>query len=212
MRNNDYPFISLTDITPVYGIISPNTASSQITPQVLKAQETDLEANLCANLVDAIEVQLKLNIKQWSASKTYAIGDKVFFDNSYYIATVISTNEAPPSNKWELFELMNFWHHYVKKYLISSTVKNYFPYLGMHATQWGLEQYNQEGFGQVTDKSRAQLLNAVTSDCGRYLNKLLVYGKSVNWTFDGIKYECQTECDTQKIRRGLNFRIIGANG
>ena len=212
MRNNDYAFISLTDITPIYGIISPNTASSQITPQILKAQETDLEAGLCANLVDAIEVQLKLNIKQWSASKTYAIGEKVFYDNNYYIATAISTNEAPPTAKWELHELMNFWHHYVKKFLISATVKNYFPYLGMHATQWGLEQYNQEGFGQVTDKARAQLLNAVTSDCGRYLTKIKTYGKSVNWTFDGIKYECSNECEVVNTKRGLNFRIIGANG
>lgn len=157
-------------------------------------------------------MELKLNIKQWSASKTYAIDDKVYYNNNYYIAIDSSTNEAPPDAKWDLFELMNFWHHYVKKFLIASAVKNYFPYLGMHATQWGLEQYNQEGFGQVTDKARAQLLNSVTSDCGRYLTKLKTYGKSVDWTFDGVKYECSNECELVNKRRGISFRIIGANG
>jgi hypothetical protein len=212
MRNNDYPFITIVDINTQYGFVSAHTFPSIINPFIIDTQESDLEANLCANLVDAIEVQLKLNIKQWSATKTYAIGDKVFFDNSYYIATSVSTNEAPPTNKWELFELMNFWHHYVKKFLISATVKNYFPFLGSNATQFGLEQYNQEGFQPVSDKTRAQILNAITSHSGRYLTKIKTYGKSVNWTFDGVKYECSNECEVVNTKRGLNFRIIGANG
>jgi hypothetical protein len=203
MINNDFAWIGLTDITPILPL-SPNTDEKEIKVYVLKAQEIDFANMVSENLFNAINEAVKGNIQQFKQGRTYQQDAKVFYNNAYYIAVEETTTNPEDPEFWTDYELMNFFYLYVKKWLATATVVRYLPFLGLHATQWGLEQYSQEGFGQVTDKRRGEMLNSYVSEASVYLSKMANELKRVNYTFDGVVYA--QPCN--KIQRKNPFTII----
>jgi hypothetical protein len=190
-------------VLPDYNI-SPNTPVDQFKTYVIQAQKFDFKNLVSDSLYSAINTAIAANVAQYRTGRTYATGDKVFYLNNYYTA-LQSTTEVPlGSTEWEAYELMNFVHHYVKKWLAGESVCRYLPFLGVNATQWGLEQYSQEGFGQVTDKRRGEMLNSYVSEASVYLSKMANELKRVNYTFDGVTYA--EPCN--KIQRKNPFTII----
>lgn len=174
MANILTTWISVSDIYPIFAVLSPNTPKLQIEQCVNDAELFDLPNILCESLITDIDTELQL---------------------------------SPPFDTRP--ELYSFYTLFVVNYLAGLTMSRYSPYLGIHATQWGMEQYNQEGFGQVTDKRRAEILNAIKSKTNAFEYKLTEYLKSVDNTLDGVVYSCNNPCKPQKHR--LSFSIIGQN-
>jgi hypothetical protein len=106
-------------------------------------------------------------------------------------------------------ELDEFFKMVVLPYISACTMVRYSPFLGLHATQWGLEQYVQEGFGAVTDKRRAELLNSFEGKKNVFEIKMLKYLSDHKYTFDGVVYKSNVKCGAKK--NTLSFSIIGAN-
>ena len=209
MFPNNKAWISVVDITPFFAVLSPNTPTAQIEQQVILAQTLDVKNELPKELIEDINNAILANPQQYRTNRTYVEGDKVFYNGVYYIALdAIAVNEAPPSADWGDYELMNFYNVYVKRWLAGCTMKRYMPYLGLHGTQWGLEQFQQEGFGQVSDKRRAELLNSIAGQTSAYENEMINYLNDVNWTLDGVVYERETLC--KQVKNKLPFSIIGA--
>ena len=209
MFPNNKAWITVTDIIPFFAVLSPNTPTAQIEQQVILAQTLDVKNGLPKALVTALNTAILANPQQYRTNKTYVEGDKVFYNAVYYIALdAISVNEAPPSADWANYELMNFYNVFVKRWLAGLTMKRYMPYLGLHGTQWGLEQFNQEGFGQVSDKRRAELLNSIAGQTSAYESEMINYLNDVNWTLDGVTYERDTLC--KQVQSKLPFTVIGA--
>lgn len=209
MFPNNKAWISVVDIIPFFAVLSENTPVKQIDAKVRLAQRLDLPNALPQTLITAINTAILANPQQYRTNKTYSLGDKVFYNAAYYIALdAISVNDAPPSDNWEDYELMNFYNTYVKPFLSGLTMKRYMPYLGLHATQWGVEQFNQEGFGTVSDKRRAELLNSIAGETSAYESEMINYLNDVNWTLDGVVYERDNLC--KKVQSKLPFTAIGA--
>jgi hypothetical protein len=207
--NNYTSWIGVVDIVPFFAVLSPNSPKEQVEQEVRTAQMLDLPVVFSAELIAALDTAIKANVQQYRSNKTYSDGDKVFYNNAYYIANdAIVAGDAPPSANWDNYELMNFFFNYVKPYLAALTMVRYMPYLGLHGTQWGIEQYNQEGFGQVSDKRRAELLNSIQGKCNAYENLMMVFANDENWTFDGVSYKVNTPCETRKKK--LSFTVLGA--
>ncbi len=200
--------VSINDIAQ-YFTISENTDVKQIKPSVIEAQEFELANALGKQLSTAISTAVAENPKQYNQGKTYQIGDKVFYNGTYYIATAITTALPTDVDDWDVYELMTFWAQFVKRYLCGAAMVRYLPYLGLHSTQFGLEQYNQEGFGTVSDKRRGELTNSVEGRTSAFLSAIQTEMKEKNYTFDNVVYEVGT-CET-RTKRKLNFKIIGAN-
>lgn len=208
MNNNDFAWIAVPDVTPLFAL-SPNTDANEFKRYVIEAQQIDLFNLIDANLYDALNSAVLANPAQWKPTKVYSSGDKVFYNNAYWIAnTTTVTGETPDSSTdWDAYELMNFYYSYVKKWLAGAAMVRYTPYHGLHITQWGLEQYNQEGFGQVTDKRRAEILNAIKGKTSVYQTKMFDALKAANNTFDGVVYS-DTKC--KATRKRLPFAALGA--
>jgi hypothetical protein len=204
MNNQDFAWIAVPDVTPLFAL-SPNTDAVEFRRYVIDAQQIDLFNLIDSTLYNAIDLAVKANPPQWK-QKSYNAGEKVFYNNAYYIANT-TTTDTPPSSDWDSYELMNFWYLYVKKWLAGAAMVRYAPYLGLHLTQWGLEQYNQEGFGQVTDKRRAEILNSIKGKTSVFQTKMFDALSDANNTFDGVTY-VNTNCRTK--RKKLPFTALGA--
>jgi hypothetical protein len=206
MNNNDFAWIAVPDIVPLFNL-SPNTEAQVIKPYIIEAQHFDLLNVIPETLYNALNIAIQENPTQWKINKTYQSGDKVFYSNRYYIANTTTTETPTNSTEWDDYELMNFYYSFVKKWLAGATMQRYLPYMGLHITQWGLEQYNQDGFGQVTDKRRGEISNAVKNKTDVYFDKMIKELNRVNYTFDSVVYAQQT-CKETKTQ--LPFSIIGA--
>ena len=204
MNNQDFAWIAVPDVTPLFRL-SINTPEYEFKREVIDAQQIDLFNLIDHTLYNAIDTAVKANPAQWK-QKSYNAGDKVFYDNAYYIANTTTTN-APPSSGWDNYELMNFYYLYVKKYLAGAAMVRYAPYLGLHLTQWGLEQYNQEGFGQVSDKRRGEIVNMIKSKTSVFQTKMFDALSEAKNTFDGVVYG-STSCKSK--RKTLPFAALGA--
>lgn len=204
MNNQDFAWIAVPDVTPLF-TLSPNTIADEFKRCVIDGQQIDLYNLIDSDLYNAIDTAVKANPAQWK-QKSYNAGEKVFYNNAYYIANNTTTN-APPSSDWDSYELMNFYYLYVKKWLAGAAMVRYAPYLGLHLTQWGLEQYNQEGFGQVSDKRRAEIVNAIKSKTSVFQTKMFDALSTANNTFDGVVYG-NTSCKSKRKR--LPFAALGA--
>lgn len=196
----------MPDVTPLF-VISPNTEATVFSPYVIEAQQIDLANLIDADLYNAIDLAVAANPPQWKVSKTYNAGEKIFYGNAYYIANTTTTDNPQSSTDWDVYELMTFYYLYVKKWLAGAAMTRYAPYHGLHITQWGLEQYNQEGFGQVSDKRRAEILNSIKGKTSVYQTKMFDYLSEVNYTFDGVQYKGKG-CGTR--RKKLPFTALGA--
>lgn len=205
MNNNDFAWISVEDIVPLFAL-SPNSPQTEIKLHVVKAQVFDLKEIIDINLYNAINEAVKANVQQWKANRTYLAGDKVFYDNAYYTANT-TTTEKPPHADYDNYELMNFFYNYVKKWLAGATIVRYSPFLGLHLSQWGLEQYNQEGFGTVSDKRRGEIINSFKSETESYKSLMFQALDEANYTFDGVVYSRKT-CGAKSSK--LPFTILGA--
>lgn len=203
MKNNRQAWVSVPDICEIYPL-SPNTNPKEIEIYSFEVQEFDLPNVLNENLISLIDTNIKLKIQQWK-NKTYNQGDKVFYDNVYYIAKQTTTDNPENSNEWEVFEAMTFYHNFVKPFMCMKTMEKYAPLIGLHMTQWGLEQYSQDSFSQVTDKRRSELLNQIKGKSNVYLYKLEKELKGLNYILDGVEYK--TECKIKKA----SFSVIGAS-
>lgn len=204
MNNNEFAFLGVEDLIPIIAI-SPNTDFNRVRPHIIEAQILDLVSIFGETFYSDLKVKVKANYKQYQQGKTYSINDIVFYEEAYYKA-LASTSSTPNSTDWQVNELLTFYHLYVKIFLACATVTKYLPFMDLHQTQWGLEQYNQEGFGQVSDKRRAELVNNIKSKMEVYKTRMLNYFEKVDGTFDGVKYE--VTCSANKNRR-LSFTIIG---
>ena len=204
MNNQDFAWIAVPDVTPLFKL-SPNTEPVEFRREVIDAQQIDLFNLIAPTLYNAIDLAVMANPPQWK-QKSYNAGEKVFYNNAYYIANT-TTTDTPPSSDWDSYELMNFWFLYVKKYLAGAAMVRYAPYLGLHLTQWGLEQYNQEGFGQVSDKRRAEIVNSIKAKTSVFQTKMFDALSEANNTFDGVTYT-PTNCRTH--RKSLPFVALGA--
>jgi hypothetical protein len=204
MNNNDFNWIIVEDIIPILAI-SPNTDISVIKPHIVQAQTFDSKKLIGTDLYAALNSAIKANIQQWKSGRTYNSGDKVFYNNAYYIANT-TTTEQPPNADYDDYELMNFYYQYFKKWLAVASVVRYIPFMGLHATQWGLEQYTQEGFGQVSDKRRSELTNSYKNIMSVYENEVIQALTDSKYIFDGVQYE--NKCIPKKSK--LAFTIIGA--
>jgi hypothetical protein len=114
-------------------------------------------------------------------------------------------NSSPPDDN----ELYQFFEYYVKPYLAGATMVRYLPFSNMHLTQWGTEQYTQDGFGQVTDKRFAEMQNHIRSKTSAFESRMINYLKKVNYTLDGIVYKGY-ECNN--VRKKQSFSVLGAGG
>ena len=207
MNNNDFAWISVPDVLPDYNI-SPNTPVDQFKTYVIQAQKFDFKNLVSDSLYSAINTAIAANVAQYRTGRTYATGDKVFYLNNYYTA-LQSTTEVPlGSTEWEAYELMNFVHHYVKKWLAGESVCRYLPFLGVNATQWGLEQYRQDSFEPVSDKRRGEILNYYRGITDVYFTKMSNALKDAEYTFDGVVYTGNACIST---KRKLSFTINGIN-
>lgn len=163
-------WIGVSDITPIFEILSPNTESAKIEQYVYDAQNLDLLSILDDALLEAINTEVRY----------------------------------PPINPTEITA---FYKDYVKPYLAGATMVRYLPFSNMHVTQWGTEQYTQDGFGQVTDKRFADMQNHIRSKTSALQSRMINYLKSVNYTLDGIVYK-GLECNN--IRKKQSFSVLGA--
>ncbi len=106
MNNNDFAWISVEDIVPLFAL-SPNSPPTEIKLHVVKAQCFDLKEIIDTNLYNAINEAVKANYQQWKQGRTYNLSDKVFYDNAYYIANT-TTTEKPPHADYDNYELIHF--------------------------------------------------------------------------------------------------------
>jgi hypothetical protein len=203
MKNNRLAWVSVPDLCELFPL-SPNTNTREVELCALDAQEFDLPNYLTESLIDLIAENVVEKIQQWK-SKSYNTGEKVFLKGTYYIALTTTTDNPENSNEWEVFEAMTFYYDYIKKYLCGKTMERYAPYVGLHMTQWGLEQYSQDSFSQVSDKRRSELLNQIKGKTNVYLYKMQKALKDVDYILDGVSYK--PEC-TKKER--MSFSVIGA--
>ena len=126
-------------------------------------------------------------------------------DDNFLDAINDLLNSSPPDDN----ELSQFFEDYVKPYLACSTIVRYLPFSNIHLTQWGAEQYTQDGFGQVTDKRFAGMQNHVASKTSAFQSKMTNYLKSVKYTLDGIVYK---ELNCNNVRKKQSFSVLGAGG
>jgi|694.fasta_scaffold02665_25 hypothetical protein len=205
MINNLFAWIGIMDITPILAL-SPNTDESDLKLHVIDAQEIELQNLIQIELYQAINEAVKANYSQFKNGRTYEEGAKVFYNSAYYIALEQTTTSPEDAEFWTSYELMDFYYNFVKKWLATATVVRYLPFHGLHVTQFGLEEYTQEGFGQVSDKRRAEMLQNFKGKSDVYRTRMLNELDRVKSTFDGVKYEVEL-CRARKKRN--QFTVLG---
>ena len=200
-------WITINDIsrqTP----ISPNTNIDVLRSYILDAENFDF-CGFNEKLFEDIDSALNPKPLVWSPTKTYVVGDRVFFGGKFFKAKATTTNPTTNTTDWVSIELLNFYIDFVKNYIIQTTYARYLPFLGLHATQFGLEQYNQEGFGQVSDKRRGEMVNDVLAKKNIFQTKMENRLKELGYKLDGVLYN-QNHCHRNTGNK-MNFSIIGAN-
>jgi len=207
MPNNTTLWISLSDVVEMFNI-SPNTEPKYVNTHIQYAQDFDFKAVFALPFYTAINDSFKAYKGVWITTANYVVGDIILDGGVYYKAIANNVGSQPPSANWQTCELLNFFNQYIKDWLSGVTMVRYMPYYGTHATQWGFEQYGQEGFQAVSDKRLAEILNAVKSTKNAFESTMIIAFNEAKGTFDGVKYEL-VSCGKTTNRQG--FSIIGVN-
>lgn len=101
-------------------------------------------------------------------------------------------------------ELYTFRLAYVKPLLVVFALKRFIPFHGRTITQFGIRQINEETSTEITGKERGELVNDMQSKINVYLIRFWNALKEADYTFDGVVYDFEDNCNT---KRNLRIRI-----
>lgn len=173
----------------------------------------DVVPVLSDSMLAAMQTILEINPIQWSRTKSYVVGNKVFSDGIYYNCIVNNSDSQPTSSNtdWEEIELMTFWTDYVKPYFILSAYSRFLLWQGANITQYGIVQpLESNGVSQpITDKWRGELLSDVKSKINIYLSRLEKQFDTVRGVFDGVTYTVDSDDNTEPTRGGYSIWGVG---
>lgn len=178
-------------------------------------QNFDIINSFPASLVLAIEINIALNIKQWNKNDTYAIGDKVWFENplgKYYEAIISNINSQPPSDNWGTLELMDFYSAYLVPFMSYSFQYRFTAYHGIQTTTAGMVQATDPGgtFQPISDTDRSRKMGDVKNKLSVWTGKISKKLNEVNFTFDGVRYPQDSDKSTS-IKRKARLYALGAD-
>lgn len=203
--NINFKWLSVEDFKGRFKI-TENIPAKDLDIAVNDAYEFDVLTALPDTLMDAIKEILLINPIQWSASKTYAIGDKVKYDGTYYVALDSNTNSMPTvlNSDWEELQLMTFWTDYVQPYFMCCSYYRFLNWHGANVTQYGVRQNNEDTSNEVTDKRKGELMADIAGKQDIFLARLTSYFNGVNQTLDEVAYAYDSK-DSQELTKGVRI-------
>lgn len=198
-----------------YMSLTENIGGLDVEEYISDVNEFDLEVFPDA-LINAIRLNVADKIQQWNKNKTYAIGDKVWFetesDGKYFVATAINTNSQPLTDNWEPLELMNFYASYLVPFMAYSFQYRFTAYHGMKTAQAGLIQATDPNgtFQPISEAARGRKLGDIKSKVTVWTGKISKKLNDVNYTFDGVKYTPESGKSTH-VRSRPRLWAVGGN-
>lgn len=129
---------------------------------------------------------------------------KVFSES---LITAIETEVASVTPFVTKPQLKAFYDDFFKSVVSGFVVSRYMPFIGLHATQWGLDEYAADGSQRSSDKRRSELTNSVQADTQGFINLAEIELKRVSYTFDSVNYG---GCISGKTGQRAKFTVIGA--
>ena len=193
-----------------YAQMTVNIDERFIDSAVNDALNFDLVPVVSDSMLDAVRAVLEINPIQWSRTKTYIIGNKVFSDGIYYLCLVGNSDSEPTSanTDWAEIELMTFWTNYIKPYFVMSAYSRFLLWHGANITQFGARQINEDTSTEITDKRRGELLADIKGKVNIYLSRLNKEFARVRGIFDSVTYTIDADDNTEPTR-GTNIWGVG---
>lgn len=205
----NFKWLSVFDLKGRFKI-TENLPEKDFDIAVKDSYDFDVVTSLPDSLMDDIKSVLQINPIQWSASKTYSIGDKVFYDGVYYSAADTNTDSAPTAlnTDWEEIQLMTFWTDYVKPYFMCCAYYRFLLWHGTNITQFGARQNNEETSVEITDKKKGELMADISGKKDIFYARLSKKFNDMNQTFDGVTYSYDVY-DNQNLTKGVRIWGLG---
>lgn len=170
----------------------------------------DVLPTLPDELMADIQDILKINPIQWVATKSYTVGDKVFYDGVYYSCVNANNNSQPSGSNtdWAEIKLMTFWTNFVKPYFECCAYYRFLLWHGANVAQFGLRQNQEETSQELSDKRKGELLADISGKKDIYLARLTKEFANSGNKFDSITYVFDSD-DTQKLNQGIRVWGVG---
>lgn len=209
MSNINFKWLTKFDFKG-YFKLTDNVPDGDIDIAVNDAYNFEILNTLPDALMEDIKEVLLINPIQWNKSKTYAVGDKIFYDGVYYRALQINTDSEPSSSNtdWAEIQLMSFWTDYVKPYFRACAYYNFLNWHGANVTQYGLRQNQEDTSQEVSDKRKGELMASVAGKKDSYLARLTKRFDDMANTFDGTQYQYDSG-DTRELNQGVRIWGVG---
>lgn len=174
----------------------------------LRLAQIDLKTMLPAALYTAINTAVTANYAQWTRTKTYALNDRVLWDNRLYKALGATTNHEPPNaTYWTELEIWTVWRDYFKPFLCWKTAANYLPHANKFVAQEGYRQVLTAQNVAVDNEGVAAASNHYQNVADKYFLAFKDYMSENANVIDTITYDGSGE-DLRTFKTSPKIRIV----
>lgn len=174
----------------------------------LRLAQIDLKTMLPAALYTAVNTAVTANYAQWTRTKTYALNDRVLWDNRLYKALGATTNHEPPNaTYWTELEIWTVWRDYFKPFLCWKTAANYIPHANKWVAQEGLRSIVTGQNIPLNNEDTASMANHYQNVADKYYLAFTEYMNDNNDTIDTVEYTGSGE-DLRTFKTSPKIRIV----
>lgn len=160
-------------------------------------------------LVKDIKDLFKNDVQLWNAKKTYAVNDFALFDQKLWKAKQINLNVEPSEGlDWQQVELYSFYIDYCLKWLAEEVYIALLIEQGVNITPFSVVQPIDSTYANSSQQDKTRVIQRRKSIIESYFKEMELRLKSVNFTFDGKKYE-EKKCQDSSLSR--RFYSVGGN-
>lgn len=195
-----------------YVDFSDNIPDKKLNYQIDASQIFDFKTIVPKAFYDAIVSMVDINIKQWSRTTPYSIGDKIYSPENQqkYIALRSTTGDEPSvsSSDWQEIELYTLFDNHLKPFLICSAFSRYLLWTGRNISQFGIRTNNEDSSTEISDKARAELIADIENQSVYYWSGFLKQIKCDSYTYDGVTYDFNNDCEISRPKRNFKIRAV----
>lgn len=195
-----------------YVDFSDNINDKKLNYQIKDAELFDFVPLVPVEFYDALVSLIASDIKQWARTTPYVLGDKAYspMNNKKYVALRDTTGDEPSISlsDWDDIELASLFDDYVKPYLVCCAFSRYLLWTGRNISQFGIRTNSEDTSTEVSDKARAELIADINNKKAYYWSRFKKKIYDDDYTYDGVLYNFETDCDVSRPKRNFNIRAV----
>lgn len=186
-----------------------NVDDKKINREILDVQKFDLMNQIPVELFNAFYALKIANHRQWSRSKSYAIGEHAISGGKLWIATAINSNSLPADDNtnWIEKKIYSIFNDYIVPFLAFCSYSKYAVEHGLNATRNGFSKINDGDVTPIDPKERALIVNKYQNRGDKYFMDFMKWMSENNYTIDEVKYTFTCE-NSKRISPKIKFKGV----